>query len=574
MFKNKKKLLALGVMLITAGALAACSSNQDGATQSFEKTETQVSEQETAKEVKTEDMADTIVYGISTSPSGVFNPTLTDSIYDDAVCGLVYTSLLKLDEEQNLKPYLAKDYVVSEDQKTITFTLNDNLKWSDGEALTSKDVAYTFTSLGNKDYDGEYGSYVAKVKGAKEYKEGKADSISGIEIPDDKTVKIEFESAYGPGLTNLGCMGIIPEHIWSKIPQEEWRQNTEALSKPVGNGPYKLVSFNEGQDVKFEKNDDFFGGEVKTANIIYKIVGGDTVAADLKNGTIDLAAVSNLKKADIEELEAAGYKIYRHPNNLFQYMGLNYRNPIFKDIKVREAIITAIDRKNMVEKLIEGNGVVKDAPMLSSSWAYPKDASFNKYPYDTAKAKALLEEAGYTMKDGVMVNDKGEALSFTLDVPLGNEVRGQAAQIIQANLKEAGINVELNKMEFPALMEKVVANHEFDMYMMGNNLAADPDLTAYWSSAAVSDEKGDMGWNIAGFTTPELDKMLEAGAGTTDVAARKATYKELAVYMNEQIPWIYLFEQDIIIAANPKLEGFNPSVFRDFADAQNWTLSK
>ena len=141
MFKNKKKLLALGVMLITAGALAACSSNQDGTTQSFEKTETQVSEQETAKEVKTEDMADTIVYGISTSPSGVFNPTLTDSIYDDAVCGLVYTSLLKLDEEQNLKPYLAKDYVVSEDQKTITFTLNDNLKWSDGEALTSNDVA-------------------------------------------------------------------------------------------------------------------------------------------------------------------------------------------------------------------------------------------------------------------------------------------------------------------------------------------------------------------------------------------------------------------------------------------------
>ena len=89
-------------------------------------------------------------------------------------------------------------------------------------------------------------------------------------------------------------------------------------------------------------------------------------------------AVSNLKKADIEDLEGAGFKIYRHPNNLFQYMGLNYRNPIFQDIKVREAIMTAIDRKNMVEKLIEGNGEVKDAPMLSSSWAYPKDVEFKK----------------------------------------------------------------------------------------------------------------------------------------------------------------------------------------------------
>lgn len=293
---------------------------------------------------------------------------------------------------------------------------------------------------------------------------------------------------------------------------KEWKNNTEALTNPVGNGPYKLVSFNEGQDVKFEKNDDFFGGKVKTSNIVYKIVGEDTVAADLKSGAIDIAAVTNLKKADIEELESAGFKIYRHPNNLFQYMGLNYRNPIFKDIKVREAIITAIDRKNMVEKLIEGNGKVKDTPMLSSSWAYPKDVKFNKYEYDVEKAKSLLEEAGYTMKDGVMVNENREALSFTLDVPTGNTVREQAAQVIQSNLKDVGIKVELNKMEFPALMEKVVANHDFDMYMMGNNLTADPDLTSYWSSDAVSNEKGKMGWNISGFTTPELDKILEAGA--------------------------------------------------------------
>lgn len=565
----KRKFLALGAMLIAVGGMTACSTKQE-TTKSSEESQTQASE----TEAKADKMPDTIVYGMSTSPSGDFNPVLTDSIYDDAVCGLVYTSLLKLDEEQNLMPYLAKEYTVSDDQKTITFTLNDNLKWSDGEALTSKDVAYTFNALGNADYTGEYGSYVNKIKGAAEYKEGKAESISGIETPDDNTIKIEFETAYGPGLTNLGCMGIIPEHIWSKIPEGEWKNNKEALTNPVGNGPYKLVSFNEGQDVKFAKNEDFFGGEVKTSNIIFKVIGEDTVAADLKNGTIDMAAVSNLKKADIEELEGAGFKIYRHPNNLFQYMGLNYRNPIFQDIKVREAIMTAIDRKNMVEKLIEGNGEVKDAPMLSSSWAYPKDVEFKKYDYDVEKAKSLLEEAGYTMKDGVMVDESGKALSFTLDVPMGNTIREQAAQIIQANLKDVGITVELNKMEFPALMEKVVANHDFDMYMMGNNLTADPDLTAYWSSAAVSNEAGDMGWNISGFTTPELDKILETGAGTTDIEARKAAYKEFAVYMNEQIPWMYLFEQDIIIAANPKLEGFNPSVFRDFADAQNWSLSK
>ena len=132
--------------------------------------------------------------------------------------------------------------------------------------------------------------------------------------------------------------------------------------------------------------------------------------------------------------------------------------------------------------------------------------------------------------------------------------------------------VELNKMEFPALMDKVVGNHDFDLYMMGNNLASDPDLTAYWGKAAISDVKGEMGWNISGFSTPELEKILADGAGSTDSAARKEAYKQFAVYMNEELPWIYLFEQDIMIAADQNLEGFDPSVFRDFSDAQNWVL--
>ena len=567
---KRKNLFAIGIAIIAIGSLVACGTKKENVMESS-KTELESTVEETKASLQA---ADTIVYGLSTSPSGVFNPLLTDSTYDDAVCSLVYTSLLKLDKEQGLEPYLAKEYKVSDDQKTIVFTLNDNLMWSDGEKLTSKDVAYTFTSLASKDYDGEYGSYVTKIKGLADYKEGKSDTLIGIETPDDKTIKIELDAPYGSALTNLGTMGIIPEHIWSKVAMNEWKTNSDLLSKPIGNGPYTLTSFSEGQEVKFEKNKDFFMGAPKTDNIIFKIVSEDTVSADLKNNTIDIAAVTNLKKEDIADLEKDGFKMYKHPNNLFQYMGLNYRKPVFKDLKVREAIITAIDRKNMVEKLIEGNGEVKDAPMLSSSWAYPKDVSFNKYEYNVEKAKSLLGEAGYTMKDGIMESVNGEKLSFSLDVPLGNSIREQAAQIIQQNLKEIGIEVELNKMEFPALMEKVVANHDFDMYMMGNNLTADPDLTAYWSKAAVSNEKGNMGWNISGFTTPELESMLEAGASTTDITARKAAYKDFATYMNEQIPWIYLFEQDITIATNPNLEGFEPSVFRDFSDAWNWTLMK
>ncbi len=551
-----KKYTALALTLImSVGILSGCGNSGDKSS--------------TASKEK-----DTIVYGISTSPSGVFNPLLTDSVYDDAVCEMVYSSLLKLDNELNLKPSMAEKYEISSDQKTITFKLKKDLKWSDGKPLTSKDVAFTFKSLASKDYQGEHSDYVSKVQGVDEYKEGKSDNISGIKTPDESTIELTFAQPYDPALTNLGTTGIIPEHIWSKVPENKWKESKDLMSNPVGSGPFKMLSFTEGQDVKFEKNKDFFGGEAKTDKLVLKVISEDTVASDLKNGDIDLADVTNLKKADVEALEKDGFKTYKHQNTIFQYMGLNYRNPIFKDIKVREAILTAIDRQGMVDKLIEGNGEVKNVPMLSSSWAYPKDAKLNEYKYDKEKAKKLLNEAGYTEKDGVMTNSEGQKLSFKLDVPTGNSVREQTAQIIQENLKEIGIKVELNKMEFPALMEKVVGNHEFDMYMMGNNLSADPDLTAYWSKDSVSDKKGEMGWNISGFTTPELDQMLAEGAGTTDKEARKVAYKKFAEYMNEQIPWMYLFEQNVQIATNPKLEGFNPSVFRDFAEAENWKLAE
>lgn len=517
---------------------------------------------------------DSIVYGISTSPSGVFNPLLTDSVYDDAVCKMVYASLLKLDEKQGVQPYLAEKYEVSKDQKTITFTLKKDVKWSDGKPLTAKDVVFTFTSLADKDYGGEYGDYVSNIVGVKEYKEGKEKTVKGIEAVDDLTVKLTYSEPYGPALAKLGTMGIIPEHVWSGVELAKWKESKELMAKPVGCGPYTLASFTEGQDAKFEKNTNFFGGEVKTAKLVLKVVSEDTVAAELKNGDVDIADVTNLKKADIDALEKDGNKIYKHQNNLFQYMGMNYRNEIFKDIKVRQAIVTAIDRKAMVEKLIEGNGEVKDAPMLSSSWAYPTDAKFNKYEYSVENAKKLLNEAGYTLQGDVMTNSAGKKLEFKLDVPTGNSVREQAAQVIQENLSKVGIKVELNKMEFPALMEKVVANHDFDMYMMGNNLAVDPDATPYWSKAAVSDEKGKMGWNIVGFTTPELEKILAEGTATTDIEKRKEVYKKFAEYMNEQLPWAYLFEQEIVIATSPKLEGFNPSVFRDFDDAQNWIVAQ
>lgn len=185
---------------------------------------------------------DSIVYALTSSPTGIFNPLLNDTTYDDAVIDLTYNSLLSFDNNLNPKPELAKSYEISDDNLSITFKLKDNIKWNDGKTLTADDIAFTFTSLADKGYTGSKYGYVEKLKGAKDYHEGSADKIEGIEVIDKNTIKFTFAEPYSPGLTNLGSIGIIPKHIWGEVPIAQWKDKKDLLTKPVGTGPYEVVS--------------------------------------------------------------------------------------------------------------------------------------------------------------------------------------------------------------------------------------------------------------------------------------------------------------------------------------------
>ena len=429
--------------------------------------------------------------------------------------------------------------------------------------------------MAHKDYQGANYNFVKSIVGAEDYNAGKSKEIQGIKVVDESTIELTFVKAYSPALINIGTTGIIPEHIWKDVEPGKWKTAADKLKKPVGSGPFKLESFTEGSEVKFVKNDNYYAGKPKTEKLVYKVVNDDTVGAELKNGGVDIADVSNLKDSDRKELEKNKFIMKKYANNLFQYMGTNLRNKTLQDKNIREAFIYALDRKSMVDKLLEGNGTLVNTPMLSSSWAYPKAEKLEKYDFNVKKAKELLEKSGYkdTNNDGYVDKD-GKNLEFTLDVPTGNKLREQTAQIIQENLKQAGVKINLNTMEFKALMQKVVANHDFELYMMGNNLPADPDLTSYWSSQAVSDVKGKEGWNISGLKSAEVDKFLEEGIGTFDLEKRKAAYEKFGVYMNKELPWIYLYEQNIVKAFNPKLKGFEPSTLRDFSDSANWQIEE
>lgn len=207
--------------------------------------------------------ADRIIYAISASPIGKFNPLIADTQYDGYVNGLVYESLLRLNAKIELEPALAEKYEVSKDSTVITFILRKGLVFHAGKAVTAEDVKFTLEALASAQYEGELQSYVHSIKGFKSFNEGKTTEVLGIAVKNDRTIEITFSEPYAPALINIGTLSILPKHIWKDVPVNKWAKATELLAKPVGCGPYQFENFVSGSYVKLTAFDAYYEGKPK-----------------------------------------------------------------------------------------------------------------------------------------------------------------------------------------------------------------------------------------------------------------------------------------------------------------------
>lgn len=562
--KDRRLTLLLSMLLVFVLVLSGCSKN--GGIKVLEENN------EASKETS---IKNEIVYGIWSAPSGVFNPMVADTLYDNTVNSVLYNGLLEFDKDLNLTSSLAKDYEVSQDNLKISFYLRDDVIWHDGEKFVAEDVKFTFENLANPNYEGNNASFVEAIVGADKYMAKETKEIEGIKVIDENKVELNFTRPYSPALIQLGTTPIIPKHIWDKVPVENWIKATEKLQNPVGTGPYKMDEYKDGQFIKLVKNGEYFKGEVKTPYLVFKVANEDTAQAELINGSIDIAGISSNKQKDIDYLEEHKVKNISYPNSNIQYMGTNLRNEILRDKNIRQAMAYGLDRELIVNELIDGNGVVIHAPMVPSLWSYPDDGVLNPYKRDAKKAKELLKASGYEDKDeDGFVEKDGKKLTLTLTYPSGDKAREMAAPIIKSQLKEIGIDIQLEIMEFSSLMEKVVGNHEFDLYLMANTLTAEPDPKPTWYSTQASDEKGVYGWNISGFRNKEVDQLLDKALETMDQKERKEIYGDFAKIMNDELPWIPLYVPNVIQAYNEGLKNYEPGTFRNFYNVHNWYIEK
>ncbi|MEC0266845.1 ABC transporter substrate-binding protein [Paenibacillus anseongense] len=576
----KKSFIVLSTLL-TAGSLllSACSANQGTTTPTqggstpaaTGANQTAAPASLLADEVKASDLSklpssakqrtDTIIVGL-TDPSGAFTPYFHQSGYDGNVSSLLYTPLVTVDNKGVPTPGLAEKWDVSPDNLTYTFHLRKDLKFSDGTPLTAEDVAFTWTILHDKAYDGDMQVDVLHVKGGKEYKEGKANNIEGIKVIDPQTISVTLEQPNATALLTLGSDVLSKAYYGKDYHFGQLDYIKKLHEKPVGNGPYKLEKFMPGQEVRFVANENYYGGKPKTEHFIYKTSQGDAWQF-LETGEVDYASFSATKE-NVDKLKKMGFvNIIPYTPSTYGYIQVNLEHDQLKDKKVRQAFAYGIDRQSIYVDANQGAGQIANIPSSPISWSYTEEG-INPYKFDIEKAKQLLDEAGWKPgADGIREKD-GKQLSIHF---LGSK-SAQTDNFIAVtteSFKALGVKFQPEVFaDFNALVSKVEGG-DYDMVSFSTSLITDP------SDGLQPFVDGE----IKGYNNPKFKELYDKGLATVDIEARKKVYKEIYQLMNDELPVIFTNYKKTVYGYNGRIENLSVSPFNGLSTSlPNWSLSK
>ncbi|MEF3353687.1 ABC transporter substrate-binding protein [Paenibacillus sp. GYB006] len=570
---RKRFSLMLVIMLMLVTVLAACTGGQTAEQTPGEtpNTETPAETPETPAEDATKndglfeaaDMSanpgpatsrtDTLVVGV-TSPKGVFNPLFQDSAYDYMVNDILFDGFQTINGDGTYSNHLAESIDVSEDGLKYTFKLKPGVTYTDGTPATVKDFYFSLKVLHDKSYDGPSDALSYYIKGGQEYYDGKANEISGVTIVDENTVEVEVTEVTALTKDFLGDIPFLPEAYYGKDYKQGNLDSVKALNdKPIGSGQYVMKSFQPGQQVIFEANENYFLGAPKIKNVIYKSTTDETKLAMLTSGEIDMDMVT-VDEDNVEEVQTLGFlDLNIFPTNGYGYVGMNHERAKFQDPKVRQALVYGLNRAEIVEAVYGKFADVINIPQSKESWAYTSEG-IEAYDFDIEKAKSLLDEAGWTVgKDGIREKD-GEKFTIDFSGTAENPVVDALLPIMIANYQELGIKVNAETLDFNAILDKLDKS-EYDMYFMAWGLTPDPDGTVYTTDGAQ---------NRVHYSNKEYDDLMKQGKKTLDVEKRKEIYAQAYQVLNKDIADILMYQRRDGWAINGRINGLEITPYKRF----------
>ena len=474
--------------------------------------------------------SDTLVMVIESSPTNL-DPRVGIDGQSERIDSLIFDYLLSRGDNLDVAPGLAERWEIP-DPLTYVFHLHRGVKFHDGRILTSRDVKWTFDSL-----------LTGKLRSprAAAYR-----FVDHIDTPDDYTVIFHLKEPYTPLLWNLsqGAVGIVP-----------YGSGNEIAGRPVGSGPFKFTSAEVDKEVILERNDEYWGERARLARVRFAVVpDATTQALELRKGSADIIINGSFSPDTLMTLQhEPSLSVVSGHGTRLAYLGFNLRDPILKDVRVRQAIAYALDRRPMIEYLWRGEAQPALSILPPQSWAY--NGNVPGYDHDPNKARELLDAAGYPPVNGVRFH-------ITMKTSTDENTRLMVA-VIQQQLREVGIALDIRSFEFGTFFADVTRG-AFQLYglrWIGGN--EDPDIFEYAFHSAKFPPNGA---NRGFYSNPGIDALIDRARREVDPKLRKPIYAEVQRILADELPSINLWYLDNVLVHNKRVRNLqlNPAGNYDF----------
>ena len=461
-----------------------------------------------------------LVLGIEATPAQLDPRYVTDA-NAVRIGHLIYNSLLRADEKMQLQIELAESWRRL-GERTFEFDLRENVKFHDGRPLTAADVKFTYESILDP--------------ATRSPKRALLRQLEAIELAGSHRLRFHLNAAHAPFVEHF-AIGIVPQGS----PSDN--------RPPPGSGPFELENFASGEKVTLKANTSYWEGKPALNGLVLKIVPDAMVRAlEFKQGAIDFMQ-NDLEPDMLPWLKSlSNAEVSAHQGTTFQYIGINLTHPILQQLKVRQAIAHAIDRPRIIRHLLKDAAVAANGLISPLNEAY--DSNVREWPYDPAKAKQLLDDAGFKDPDG-----DGPGARFRLSYKTTNiDLRRRIAEALKEQLLQVGIELEIRSYEWGTFFSDVKKGN-FHLYSLAWVGIRDPDVQHQIFHSASVPPNGD---NRGRYTNPQVDRLLDRGRITLESAERKRIYGAAQRLIADDLPYVPLWWQKNVVVKKTNVQGFIP----------------
>lgn len=466
----------------------------------------------------------------------------------------IYNNLVTFDRDLAIIPDLAESWETSEDGLVWTFHLRDGVVFHDGTPFNAQAVEAHIARIQNPDNASPNANLW--------------EHITGVTVVDDSTIELHTEAPFAAMLNYLahGSGGIESPTAVEKYGEEEYPQH------PTGTGPYKLDSFNPGNELSLVRNEEYFGEQPSLDGIVMRAVPEagsrvlllDANEADLANDIPPEEADRLESGEDLQLLSQFGLRTF--------WMEFNLNREIFQDVNVRRALNHAVNKQSIVDNLFLGRAQVLDSPASSAIQGH---RPAGEYPYDPELAKQMLADAGWTLGENDVLEKDGQRLTFSINTAEGEYPKDiQVVEAVQADLRAVGCEVEIWKVEAAARWDYLrvgVAEAEYDMLIFGFNPSNGDlgyHLNAVFRSNSDASASPDV-WNLMWYSNPEVDELLSEADQAVDAETRFDLLGQAQQLIWDDAPVIWLYAPDILVGARKDVQDVYiwPTIFTVVRDA-------